>query len=172
MLIHPAASARAGLLMSMIAACGWVSGCASAPRKDAARIAYASDGAVRAEIVDVPSEGRYQAVPGSTYFDPLPIRGNAQPVYPADLLARRLPAMVVVARIVVDGAGAVVRADIVETGGEPAFGQAVLSAVKDWTFIPLKRVTGDRIERLPFTQEYRFTFSQVNGRAVVESANG
>jgi hypothetical protein len=40
-----------------------------------------------------------------------------------------------------------------------------------WKFIPLERVTGDRIEALPFTIEYRFVFRQVNGRAVVESGN-
>ena len=170
MLIVPAASLRPGLLLSVVAACGLASGCSSAPRKGAGHAAYASDGAVSAEIVDAPSGGRYQALPGSTYFNPLPIRDNVQPAYPSELLARRLPAMVVVARIVVDGTGAVERADVVESAGdEPAFGDAVLSAVRGWTFIPLKRVTGDRIERLPFTQDYRFTFSQVNGRALVES---
>jgi len=59
----------------------------------------------------------------------------------------------------------------VRSGGEPAFREAVLSAVGRWTFIPLKRVTGDKVERLPFTQDYRFTFRQVDGRAVVESAD-
>jgi hypothetical protein len=52
---------------------------------------------------------------------------------------------------------------------ERGFGAAVLAVVPDWTFMPLLRVTGDKIEPLPFTQDYRFVFRQVNGRAVVES---
>ncbi|WP_256645570.1 hypothetical protein [Thermomonas paludicola] len=33
----------------------------------------------------------------------------------------------------------------------------------------LSAVAGSRVEALPFTQEYRFTFSQVNGRPLVVS---
>ena len=86
---------------------------------------------------------------------------------------RRLPETTVVARIVVDETGAVARADLVDSSGdEPAFADAVLSAVRGWTFIPLKRITGDKVERLPFTQDYRFTFRQVNGRVVVDFGGG
>ena len=53
-------------------------------------------------------------------------------------------------------------------GGEPAFADAVVVAVRGWTFFPLKRVTGRVVEPLPFTQDYRFVFRQLNGRAVVE----
>jgi TonB family protein len=156
--------------IAMLAACALLAGCASQASRLELREGYAADGAVSAEIVDQPDGARYQPVAGSMYFSPLPIRENAKPEYPADLLARRLPAAVVVARLVVDGMGAVERAEVIEsTSEEPAFRDAVLSAVKGWTFIPLKRVTGDTIERLPFTQEYRFTFKQVNGHAVVES---
>lgn len=154
----------------MLVACTALGGCVSQASRPELREGYAADGAVSAEIVDRPDGARYQPVAGSMYFSPLPIRENAKPEYPAGLLARRLPVAVVVARLVVDGMGAVERAEVIEnTSEEPAFRDAVLSAVKGWTFIPLKRVTGDRIERLPFTQEYRFTFKQVNGHAVVES---
>ena len=77
--------------------------------------------------------------------------------------------MTVVVRLIVDGAGKVADARVIENaGGAPAFGEAVLVAVRGWTFFPLKRVTGRVVEPLPFTQDYRFVFRQVNGRAVVE----
>lgn len=156
-------------LVAVLGASGVLAGCASQAHKTEPREGYAADGAVSAEIVDRPDAARYQPVVGSSYLGPLPIRENARPEYPSSLLARRLPAAVVVARIVVDGAGAVARAEVVEsTSEEPAFRDAVLSAVGSWTFIPLKRITGDKVEPLPFTQEYRFTFKQLNGRAVVE----
>lgn len=157
--------------IAVLTACGALAGCASQAHKGESRAGYAADGAVSAEIVDRPETVRYQPVPGSTYSSPSPIRENAKPGYPPALLEKRLQQVAVVARIVVDGTGAVEHAELVEnTSDESAFGDAVLSAVRGWIFTPLKRITGDRIEPLPFTQDYRFTFSQVNGRAVVESA--
>lgn len=158
---------------AMLAASGVLAGCALQAHKPESREGYAADGAVSAEIIDRPDTARYQPVVGSTYFNPLPIRENAKPVYPVALLEQRLPPVAVVARIIVDGTGAVERAEVIEsTSDEPAFRDAVLLAVRSWTFVPLRRVTGDRIEPLPFTQEYRFTFKQLNGRAVVEFGGG
>jgi TonB family protein len=98
------------------------------------------------------------------------MRENAKPEYPPALLDRRLPPAMLVVRLIVDGAGKVADARIVENGsGEAAFAEAVLAAVRAWTFFPLKRVTGRQVEPLPFTQDYRFTFRQVNGRALVEA---
>ena len=155
--------------VAMPAACIALAGCASPTHRVEAREGYLADGAVSADIVDRPDSARYQPVAGSVYLNPLPIRENALPQYPPDLLARRLPEATVVVRIVVDETGAVARAELVDgSSGEAAFAEAVLSAVRGWTFIPLKRITGARVERLPFTQDYRFTFRQVNGRAVVE----
>ncbi len=54
-------------------------------------------------------------------------------------------------------------------GDEAAFAEAALSAVRGWIFAPLMQVTGDKAEPLPFSQDYRFTFRQVDGRAVVDS---
>ena len=154
-----------------LTACVAMAGCASQAHKAELREGYAADGAVSAEIVDRPETSRYQPVPGSTYSSPLPIRENAKPDYPPGLLVQRLPEAAVVVRIIVSGAGVVERAEVIEnTSEQQAFGDAVLSAVRTWTFRPLRRVTGDKIEPLPFTQDYRFTFKQVNGRAVVESA--
>ena len=153
----------------------WIAlaGCASPAHKLGPREDYAADGAVSADIVDRADAARDQPAAGSTYFNPLPVRENAWPDYPPELLARRLPETTVVARIVVDETGAVARADLVDSSGdEPAFADAVLSAVRGWTVIPLKRITGDKVERLPFTQDYRFTFRQVNGRVVVDFGGG
>ena len=146
-----------------------VAGCASQPAAPP-REGYAADGAVSAEIVETAdADARYQPMPGSSYLSPLPVRGNAKPEYPPALLDRRLPPAEVVVRLIVDGAGKVADARIMENaGGEPAFAEAVLVAVRGWTFFPLKRVTGRVVEPLPFTQDYRFVFRQVNGRAVVE----
>ena len=95
-------------------------------------------------------------------------------VHVSNVMTQHRPALIteafdLVVRIVVDETGAVARAELVDgSSGEAAFAEAVLSAVRGWAFIPLKRITGARVERLPFTQDYRFTFRQVNGRAVVE----
>lgn len=144
-------------------------GCVSSPRAPEAREGYAADGAVSAEIVDVADDGAcYQPQPGSSYLSPLPQRANAVPVYPAGLLDRRLPPVEVVVQLVVDGAGKVSAARILgNTGSEAAFDEAVLAAVRGWTFFPLQRITGRTVEPLPFTQDYRFTFRQENGHAVV-----
>jgi TonB family protein len=156
----------------LLAMCGCIAaGCSSMGHEAMHRSAYAADGAVSAEIVDAPEgDARYQPIPGSSYLSPLPMRENAKPEYPPALLDRRLPPAMLVVRLIVDGAGKVADARIVENGsGEAAFAEAVLAAVRGWTFFPLKRVTGRQVEPLPFTQDYRFTFRQVNGRAVVDA---
>ncbi|WP_449447342.1 TonB family protein [Thermomonas brevis] len=156
----------AALVSAMLA-----TGCVSSPRAPEAREGYAADGAVSAEIVDAADGGaRYQPMPGSSYLSPLPMRENAKPEYPPALLDRRLPPAMLVVRLIVDGAGKVADARIIENASaEAAFAEAVLAAVRGWTFFPLKRVTGRQVEPLPFTQDYRFTFRQVNGRAVVDA---
>lgn len=147
-----------------------VAGCATQPAPEVARQGYAADGAVSAEIVDVADDGaRYQPMPGSSYLNPLPQRANAVPVYPPLLLDRRLSPVEVVAQLIVDGAGKVETARIVRNAGDAAFADAVLAAVRGWTFFPLQRVTGTKVEPLSFTQDYRFRFRQENGRAVVET---
>ena len=161
-------AARA-LVVSLALHC-LLAGCASKPPAPPPREGYAAEGAVSAEIVDAAeADARYHPMPGSSYLSPVPMRENATPAYPPALLAQRLPAVEVVVRVIVDGAGKVADARIIENAGvAPAFGEAVLVAVRGWTFHPLKRVTGRVVEPLPFTQDYRFVFRQRNGRAVVE----
>lgn len=146
-------------------------GCASASHQAEARLGYAADGAVKTSIVEAEEDARYREVAGSSFLRPIARRANASPAYPPALLDRRLPPVEVVVRIVVDGKGEVEHASVIGHGLEPAFDDAVLEAVWGWTFVPLLQVTGGKAEPLPFTQDYRFTFGQVNGHAVVESGS-
>lgn len=132
---------------------------------------YAADGAVGAERVnDDASTVRYQQSPGSSQLDLVPSQGNSLPVYPAERLDRRMPAVTVVVQLIVDAADKVSDVRILDNaGGEQAFADAVEHAVRGWTFLPLQRVlNGRHAQSLPFTENYRFTFRQENGRAVVE----
>ena len=152
----------------LVALVGLLSGCSSTAERTLPSAGYAADGAVSGEIVDMPSSGRYQVLPGSSYSQPMALQDNRTPEYPHALLDRRLPPVSVVVRLIVGGDGAVEDARILDADdAEPAFAQAVVAAVSGWTFVPLRRITGTQSEPLPFSQEYRFTFSQHNGRAVV-----
>ena len=130
---------REGTPASVVVLLSAVAGCASQPIAPPPRDGYAAEGAVSAEIVDsAGADARYQPMPGSSYLDPLPLRDNATPEYPPALLDRRLPPVEVVVRLIVDGAGKVADARIIENaGGEPAFAEAVRVAVRGWTFYPL-----------------------------------
>ena len=80
----------------------------------------------------------------------------------------RLEPVEVIVRIVVSKSGFVDNAEVVDPRPSHAeFSDSVLHAVRTWSFIPLQRVTGNKIEPLPFTQDYKFIFKQVNGRAEV-----
>lgn len=117
-----------------------------------------------------PASERYPIESDVTYALPIPQAGNAVPQYPVELLSSRLPPVTVQARLVVGGDGAVTDATIVEGDSiPPGFAQSVLLAVRSWRFNPLKRRKEGKVETLPFSQQYAFTFRQVNGRAVVES---
>ena len=146
-------------------------GCASHPPPLATpTVGYSANGSVSADIQEADAAARYQPVPGSDYLSPVANPANASPVYPAGLLTQRLPPVQVVVRLIVDATGGVIDARIAaDKGGEPPFAEAVLVAVRGWRFTPLQRVTGTRLEALPFTEDYRFTFRQVNGHAVVET---
>lgn len=142
--------------------------CSTVPQAESRETGFLADGAVSAEIVDKPSHERYEVRAGEQFFRELPKRENARPVYPPPLLAKRLDAVSIVARLIVNEAGTVEKAEIIESSTPlPEFSESVLGAVRTWTFIPLKRVVGNKLEPLPFTQEYRFTFKQENGRAIV-----
>jgi TonB family protein len=163
-------------LLIVFSACALAS-CASKPRQEAtspkptaATTSYTSNGEVDAQVVAAPEESRYRVTPGISFANPEPARLNDVPTYPPVLLVKRLDAIEVIARLIVNAAGSVETATVIQNSSqEQAFADATLTAVKAWTFSPLKRITGQVTEPLPFTQEYRFTFTQINGRAVVQS---
>ena len=154
-------------LFILMAVCA--TSCSTASKKDKSQeTRFAADGSVSAEIVDEPSNERYEIRAGEQFFRELPKRENAKPVYPAQHLEKQLKPISVVARIIVKETGSIDKAEIVDSSTDlPEFSESVLAAVRTWTFIPLKRVVGNKLELLPFTQAYRFTFKQENGRAVV-----
>jgi len=157
------------ILFLALTACT-VAGCASRPAKEISRTSYASDGSVKAEVVPAPDGARYEVTPGIGYISPEPASQNALPQYPPELLAKNLDPIEVIARVVVNALGSVETVTLVRsTSQEPAFSDRVLATVNTWTFTPLQRVEGLNAQPIPFTQEYRFTFKQINGRAIVES---
>ncbi len=156
------------VLLLSLTAIGAASCSTTSKKERTQEVGFGADGSVSAEIVDKPSNERYEIRAGEQYFRELPKRENAKPVYPGHLLEKKLEPVSVVARLIVNGTGTVEKAEIVDSSSDLSeFSESVLTAVRTWTFIPLKRVVGSKLEPLPFTQEYRFTFRQENGRAVV-----
>lgn len=154
-----------------------VGGCASKRALDKADpgsqiTSYASNGDVKAEVIEAPERARYKATKGVTFISPEPWEKNAVPKYPPGLLIKRLDPVEVVVRVIVNTVGSVDSATIASTSSEEqAFAEETLAAVKRWAFSPLQRIEGPSIQPLPFSQEYRFIFRQVNGRAVVSSGS-
>ncbi len=161
---------RVGSLVAATSVALLLAACASRPPAPPLRTSYASDGAVTAQVVEGSRVEQYQNGPGVRYSGSGPAPDNTQPTYPPALLSRQLPPVTVDARLVVTTDGTVQSASVMRSSStEAAFADAVLAAVHEWAFMSLTRVSGGEVERLPFSQEYRFTFRQVNGHAVVES---
>ncbi len=152
-----------------------VNGCATKPAFDEAKAgiqttSYASNGDVKAEVIDAPERARYKATEGVIFINPEPSDKNAVPNYPPELLVKRLDPVEVVVRVVVNTSGSVESATIANNSStEQAFSRETLAAVKRWAFSPLQRIEDAKVQSLPFSQEYRFTFKQIDGRAVVSS---
>jgi outer membrane biosynthesis protein TonB len=156
------------VLSAVVLAAG-AAGCKSRPPAPAPRERYASDGAVSAQLLVRPSTESYALVPGTVYRGGTAAPGNAMPQYPDGLLSMMLPPVTLAVRVVVGTEGTVTKAAITDPADpDPAFAAALLSTVSGWKFAPLERVSADKVEVLPFSQEYGFTFRQVNGRAVVD----
>jgi TonB family protein len=174
----PLCSRKIPLAASICLAMWVVVGCATKRGTDVAEPAgqitsYASNGDVKAEVIDAPEQARYKATEGVIFVNPEPSSKNAVPNYPPELLIKRLDSVEVVVRVIVSTAGAVESAKIAHnSSAEQAFANETLAAVKRWTFSPLQRIDSASSQPLPFSQEYRFTFKQVDGRAVVSSGAG
>lgn len=129
---------------------------------------------------------RYRPLSGERYEQPFPRGEQAEPVYPAALLAKRLPPVVVTVKLTVSPAGDVVTVESLDAQADEAFLASVREAVLRWHFFPLVRIvpgatktalqTGDvfttyegAATALPFTRVYQFTFSQSKGVAAVDA---
>ncbi len=175
----------AAALTSAIAA----TACAPTPSHERVRpSAEASRGAVSGEIVQADAQQRYAVEPGVSYDQPVALPDNPEPVYPPALLAQALPPVSVTVAVRVDADGRVTGVapnDAAEAAPAP-FLTSVRDAVLQWKFFPLVRIgpggaptvvtVGDiattypgRATRLPFSQTYRFVFSQVGGKPQVDA---
>lgn len=149
-----------------------IAACAAKRPSPSVHETYAADGAVSGQVVDTDETIRYTNSPGTSYRGAGPSAGNPQPEYPPRLLSKLLPPVIVDVQLVVGGDGMIDKVSASgPTGADPAFADAVIDVVQRWTFTPLERLSDDGIEALPFTLHYRFTFRQVNGRAIVESGS-
>ncbi|MDE1959266.1 MAG: hypothetical protein KGI40_09295 [Xanthomonadaceae bacterium] len=175
---HAGVTARTGALG---AACVLLAACATTtpPRPAAPSLS----GIARYEPVSRPDEARYQLQSGQTSNAPAATRWS-DPVYPPALVALNLPTQVLLVKLVIDTEGHV--AQVLADAGSPdtrgphaaAFLQAIRTAVQDWRFDPLRIVTwkdrgADRMRvstrTLPYSLEYRFTFSIVDGKGTASS---
>jgi hypothetical protein len=181
---QPTASPPAGIIARagvLAAACVLLTACATTvPPKPAAP---SLSGIARYEPVSRPDETRYQLQSGQTSNEPTATRWS-DPVYPPALVALNLPTQDLLVKLVIDTAGRVTRvlpeAESPDAHGPhtAAFLDAIQTAVQDWRFDPLRIVTwkGSGADRtlistrtLPYSLEYRFTFSIVDGKGTASS---
>jgi hypothetical protein len=181
---QPTASPHAGIVTRtgvLGAACVLLAACATtAPTMPAAP---SLSGIARYEPVSRPDEARYPLQSGQTSNAPAATRWS-DPVYPPALVALHLPTQVLLVKLVIDTEGRVTRvlpeAESPDAHGPhtAAFLDAIQTAVQDWRFDPLRIVTwkGSGADRtlistrtLPYSLEYRFTFSIVDGKGTASS---
>jgi hypothetical protein len=128
------------------------------------------------------------AAPDEKYDYPFPFHENVPPAYPDALLAKQLPPVSVKVRLIVDEMGSVTESAPLDsaTPADPEFFGAVQTAVRDWKFTPLVRITAadertvivfpggratytGKATALPFHQDYEFTFTQRDGKGFVSN---
>lgn len=130
-------------------------------------------GEVSESIVESDAASRYVIEPGQTYESPVVLGEYSLPEYPADRLADRLPPIEIVVRVVVGSEGLVERVDpLGETNDTTrAFYDATKDALMRWEFSPfrIKDKATSIVRDLPFHQDYRFVFRQIDGKPVVET---
>lgn len=142
-----------------------------------------------AQKLTAPDSERYEHPTNVEYIQALAYPENVAPVYPAELLARRLLPMTVTVRLVVGANGAVAGVeslDATTTSERYRLFEVVREACLLWKFSPLIRldldagptvVTEDdgtttykgRPTALPFHLDYVFNFSQHDGRPQIEA---
>ena len=149
-------------------------GCTSSP--DALRYETADNvaGNVEASLLEAPSSEQYDAKRGESFLGPHRAPDSAMPAYPLSSLTSRLAPVEVKVRIVVSAEGVVTStSSLGEPGEHPKeFLDAVVSAVSTWRFYPLLKIDASgKSTKLPFHQDYAFTFKQVDGKGVVSASS-
>ena len=146
-------------------------------------------GDVAVKQLQAASSDQYAAAAADETYDyPFPFHENAPPTYPDALLAKQLPPVSVRVRLIVDESGSVTESAPLDsaTPADPAFFGAIQTAVRDWQFTPLVRITAGtgktviifpggratytgKATALPFHQDYEFTFTQRDGQGFVST---
>lgn len=148
-------------------------------------------GQVGFELADsaIQAGSRLELAANESFQPPLPMADNAPPMYPDELLARRLPPQVVCLRVSIDERGQVFNTEPVGLGVDcsgtfavdRAFHDAARTAALAWRFEPAFRCVfpegqpPDTACGFDDTQEipqpvslvYRFVFEQVDGQGRV-----
>lgn len=130
-------------------------------------------GEVSESIVESDAASRYVIEPGQTYESPVVLGEYSLPEYPADRLTDRLPPIEIMVRVVVGSEGLVERVDpLGETNDtNRAFYDATKDALMRWEFSPfrIKDEATSIVRDLPFHQDYRFVFRQIDGKPQVDT---
>lgn len=171
--MHKRTSQRGWLVIVVaLAGCTSVPVPAPAPRTD-----------VQYRAVNNADSKHYILSPAETAVAPTIGLANDPPIYPPALVARHLPSVSVRVTLIVDAKGRVTEvrfADAVQPDAvRQAFEQAVRDATLRWTFVPLLiqhwQDTPDggakvvQSDSKPFSQDYIFDFTVVNGKPVVNA---
>lgn len=172
-----------------------LAGCAGAPelyrdtRTDAVdqRLLSPSTGGASAGKIE-----RYALQPQQGFRMPL-LHDNADPTLPADSARTQLPPTTVCVRVIIDAAGAVQRTEPLldraecMAGADPANAdllQAIDHAARTWQYVPAAicyyRISAppptddcagaERVEPVPVTLNYAFTFQMTRGQVRVQRA--
>jgi hypothetical protein len=151
----------------------------------------AGSGRVFSDVLLDPAAAATEPGEREVFEAPRQLAGNAMPKYPPELIQAKMPPQSVVARIIVDRTGQVVRVEslpAVEGAGEAdsRFLDAVRTAVMGWRFEPFQVIrwvqgpdldgdgdsdseTVGSVESRPFRFDMRFRFEVVDGKAEVSS---
>lgn len=176
-------SARSGLVVFVLV----FSGCSSQATKPQPLPQAKLSGQVTGGLIAAPASESYVAEEGAHYEQPVGSPDNALPAYPSDLLLQRLPPVSVQVRVVVNDLGKVTSVTCSEqaTSSQLPFVEIVRSTLLAWKFTQLVKVIPSntytalpdgegsqfiypgKATALPFHQDYRFIFSQKDGKASV-----
>jgi hypothetical protein len=167
-------------------------GCATQVPKSLPQSGSKISGQVTGGLVEASASERYVAEPGARYHQPIAFPDNPLPAYPVDLLSKRLPPVAVQVRVIVDSMGNVSSVVALERSDpdQAQFFESIRSTVKFWKFTQLVKIVpgpgsttltdvnssettyAGSATALPFHQDYRFVFSQTQGKANVTAHSG